>query len=335
MGLEHHPGDYWEEMAAFDEVDLELIGALMDGRLTGAERERAIKLLGESEAAFEVYTEALRARADLEEVEVVPIPQARPRPRARSWRVAVPYAAAALLMIAIFPSIRALRNRGTDDGSAVGTAGPVMADSPVTAIARPLLSVGTDLPKVLGARWDERHWTVYRGGGVALVDSATAFRLGVRATDLRIALAADERERAGRLSNEMLQLLKPVDLAESVRSSYTDVQAGLASRRSLADVTEHAVLAENDLADFLDSRWFVLGKWFAAGEVAARARKASFFAAPNTARFLDWAIQSAGLAPSDVALLRQVKGLTGRGLGGDDFDTIRQNFAELIRRHGD
>ena len=322
-------------MAPFDEVDLELIGALMDGRLTGAERERAIKLLGESEEAFEIYVDALRARADLDGAKVVPITEARPRPPARSWRVAIPFAAAALLMIAIFPSIRRLRDRGTDNRSAGGSAGPVMADSPVTAIARPLLSVGTDLPKVLGARWDERDWAVYRGGGSALVDSTTAFRLGVRATDLRLALAADERERAGRLTNEVLQLLKPLDLAESVRSSYTDVQAGLASRRSLADVTDSVVLAENDLADFLDSRWFVLGKWFAAGDVAARARIASFFAAPNTARFLAWAIQNGGLAPSDVELLRQVKGLTDRGPGGDDFDTIRQNFAELIRRHGD
>src|SRR5215204_1243142 len=105
MGLGASPGDDWEEMAAFDEVDLELIGALMDGRLTGAERERAIKLLGESEAAFEIYTDAVRARADLEKV--VPI---------KPWLdkrllVGVPAAAAAALLVAVLPSIQAGRDQ--------------------------------------------------------------------------------------------------------------------------------------------------------------------------------------------------------------------------------
>ena len=72
-------------MAASEDIDLELIAAFMDGRLKGAERERAIKLLRDSEAAFEVYADALRARADLGDSKVVPIGTAA-RKKPLPWR---------------------------------------------------------------------------------------------------------------------------------------------------------------------------------------------------------------------------------------------------------
>jgi hypothetical protein len=321
-------------MASNEEVDLELIAAFIDGHLTGAERERAIKLLGESEAAFEVYVDALRARADLGDRTVIPITEAR-RPRASRWRVAIPFAVAALLMVAVFPAIRTIRNREAGDPRLLRVGTAVMPDSPVSAIARPLLAESTDLPAALGAGWDERGWSVYRGTSSALVDSTTAFRLGVRATDLRVALAAGETERAGRLTGELLDLLKPVKLADAVRANYTDVRARLSSGGVTPDILGRASRAENDLADFLDSRWFTLGKWFAASEVAARARSTSFFAAPNTALFLDWATHRGSLAPRDAEVLRQVAVLADRGVTGSDFDTIRERFAELIRRYGE
>src|SRR5687767_9504057 len=133
-------------MAAFDEVDLELIGALLDGRLTGAERERAIKLLGESEAAFEVYTDAVRVRADLK---VVPI---RPWLDKR-WLVGVPAVAAAALLVAVFPSMQARRDQA------------VFAAS-TTDIVLPLTQRG-DLRSTLRPGWEDRSWSVMRGGARA------------------------------------------------------------------------------------------------------------------------------------------------------------------------
>src|SRR5215216_5932911 len=127
MGPGASPGDDREEMAAFDEVDLELIGALMDGRLAGAERERAIKLLGESEAAFEVYTDALRVRADLDEAKVVPIEpaQEKHRPRQRWWLVGIPAAAAAALLLAVLPSVQARRDDAVFAASTTAIALPL------------------------------------------------------------------------------------------------------------------------------------------------------------------------------------------------------------------
>ena len=307
-------------MAASEDIDLELIAAFMDGRLKGAERERAIKLLRDSEAAFEVYADALRARADLGEAVVIPITTPRQAWRG-GWRVAVPFAAAAMLMIAILPTIQARRGRATTDGS-------------VTSITRPLFTVGANVSTALGPRWDERDWTVYRGGGSTAVDSTTTFRLGVRATDLHIALAASDGERAARLTGEVLDLLQGVNLADAVRANYADLRDQLSRGEVTADVVSRASRAENDLDEFLGSRWFGFGKWFAAGEIASRARSTSFFAAPNTQRFLDWAIKNGSLAPGDVEVLSQVAVLADQGVAGGDFETIRQKFAELIRRHG-
>ena len=42
-------------MAATDEFDPDLVAAFIDGRLSGAERERVVRLLAESEEAFEIY----------------------------------------------------------------------------------------------------------------------------------------------------------------------------------------------------------------------------------------------------------------------------------------
>src|ERR1051325_9183301 len=84
--------------------DLELIASFIDGRLAPADRERAIKMLASSEAAFEVFAAAVRAREDATP-DVVPITSARRRGRRRRWWLLLPAAAAAALMVAILPKV--------------------------------------------------------------------------------------------------------------------------------------------------------------------------------------------------------------------------------------
>src|SRR4051812_12628012 len=94
-------------MAAINEFDPDLVAAFIDGRLSGAERERVVRLLAESEEAFEIYADAVRARDDLRADAIIPLP-ARPsvpvrRPR---WLTAgAPLAAAAALLIAVLPRV--------------------------------------------------------------------------------------------------------------------------------------------------------------------------------------------------------------------------------------
>ena len=312
-------------MAASEELDLELIAAFIDGRLSGIERNRAIKLLRESEAAFEVYADALRARADLGEADVVPINRgARRRPRA--WLVGVPIAAAAALLIAILPRTQMRRE-------------PTILISSVESIAAPLAAVGVAARSRTGApamlvELGEHKWTVMRGGGSDLPESTTAFRLGVRATDLHLALSDSSRDRAERLADEMVNLLQSVSLADEVRDSYVDVRSHIRDGQSMEQVLRESARAEHNLDELLRSTRFGIGKWFAAAEFAARSHSVEFFTSPRTAQFLDWSIERGRLAPDDVELLRQVKAKVGTGLKDADFEAIRGYFEELIQRHG-
>jgi hypothetical protein len=52
-------------MKASEDYDLELIAAFIDSRLTGIERDRAVKALTESSAALQIYADAVNTCADV------------------------------------------------------------------------------------------------------------------------------------------------------------------------------------------------------------------------------------------------------------------------------
>jgi hypothetical protein len=306
-------------MAASDEVDLELIGALMDGRLTGAERERAIKLLGSSEAAFEIYAHALRARADLNEVKVVPIASVR-RQHALPWQTIGSVAAAAILMIAVLPVTRATRDR-RDLAASAGQITIALARRP-------------DLSRTLTGDWDQRTWSVTRGENARLADTTIAFRLGVRAVDLNVALAAHDTARADRLMAEMIESLDGVMLSNSVKARYEALRAQQARGATSEPLEVGTSNAERELVKLLDPFWFAFGRWVGAGELAARTETKAFFADPRTTHFLELASRRREVSPADAELLGQIAARAGKGGGDVDFGTIRQHFLTLIRRHG-
>ena len=308
-------------MAPSEELDLESIAAFIDGRLSGAERERIAKLLSESEEAFEVYAGAMQARADLGgDGSIVPIAARRGRRVKRWWVIAAPVAAAAALMIAVLPVIRSRSADGTLAMRAESIAEPLTN--------RPQLAMALD------SGWAERRWSVTRGGRSSFVDSTAALRLGVRATDLQVALTIGDRERASRVAAEIVALLGSVDLSDGSSAEYTDLRKRIANGDSIGQVAGAAATADDNLRELLlDSPWFGFGKWLAASELAAEARSTEFFKSTGTERFLQVAIQSGHFAPNEVEELRQIAAIAKRGVANNEFETMRARFAELIQRH--
>lgn len=304
-------------MAASEELDLELIAAFIDGRLTGAERERVIGLLGESEAAFEIYADALRARADLGEAKVIPIDNGRRR-NMPPWRTIASVAAAAVLVIAVLPVIRGRQ-----------TQADFRAPSSQIAMA---LERRTDLAQSLPADWDQPRWPVTRGERSHLADTAIAFRLGVRSVDLRVAIAAGDKARADRLMGEIIETLDGTEASNSVKAEYAGLRAQLARGEAPAQLAASAEHAETEAERLFEPFWFAFGRWLGAGEVAAATQSKEFFTDPRTTRILNMAAERRELAPDDAALLRDISRFAAHG--GDDFNTIRQHFQTLIRRHG-
>jgi hypothetical protein len=173
-----------------------------------------------------------------------------------------------------------------------------------------------------------------RGTGATVVDSAAALRLGVRATDLQVALALSDRPLAARLAGEMVEVLRSVPLSDASRADFEGVRMRIAAGDSTDQVIASVSRAEKALREFLDSEWFGFGKWFGAGEVAARAHSGAFFRSEGTSKFLEAAIKNGRLGPEDVRALGDIAGFAERGVPDNEFETVRQKFAELIRRHG-
>jgi hypothetical protein len=311
-------------MAAPEDSDLELIAAFIDGKLAGSERERVVKLLGESEPAFEIYADAVRTLGDIGQAgsdSVVSLEDRRNQKRRTSrWWIAAPAAAAAVLLLAVMPMMRDRR----------GVSG---LELPTQAMLEPLKGQA-GVATALRVQLEQPSWSVTRGGRTVGVDSTTALRLGVRVTDLQAALDLGDRERASRVATEIIGLVGPLSVTEASVAEYEAIRARLASGDSIGQVSAAATSAENNLQPLLKSRWFGFGKWYGAGELAALAHSASFFSDPHTREFLDSAIERGRLAPEDVELLRQVAEIAKRGVADADFATVRQKFAELIRRHG-
>jgi hypothetical protein len=317
-------------MAATDEFDPDLVAAFIDGKLSGADRERVVRLLADSEEAFEIYADAVRARADLEAEGIIPLPVPDPVPvrpaadpvpirRSRWLTAGAPLAAAAALLIAVLPRV---------ETNLANAAFAMRAES----IAQPLTG-RPQLAMALRSGLDEPRWSATRGGPSTFVDTTAALRLGARATDLEVAIAVGDRERAGRLVTEMVELLDSVTLSDATRAEYGELRHRITTGDSISSIKAAAATADEHLHDFLDSRWYGTGKWLAASELAARAHSADFFKSSETARFLKAAIRSGEFAPDEVEALRQVERAAKRGIAENEFTMVRETFAKLILRH--
>ena len=301
-------------MAATDEFDPDLLAAFIDGKVSRADRERVVRLLAESEAAFEVYADAVRAREDLDADAIVPLPVRR-----RWWLTAgAPLAAAAALLIAVLP--RVVSNPAGSFALSAETIAQPLTDRPQLATA-------------LRSALDEPRWSATRGGVSAFVDTAAALRLGARATDLQVALAVGDRDRANRVVAEMVDLLDSVNLSDAARAEYGEIRQRITAGDSIGAIADAAATADEHLHDFLESRWYGIGKWLAAGELAARAHSSEFFKSSETTQFIEAAIESGVLAPDEVEALRRIEGVAKRGIAENEFDAVRETFAKLIKRH--
>ncbi len=301
-------------------ADLELIAALIDGRLSGVERDRAVKLLADSDRTLEVFANAIRCQPEQAATKVVPISSAAGW---RRWRVAIPVAAAATLTLAVQPLLVA---RLRSDSSAAQL-----------AVA---ISTHAGSPNALVAGWESRGWAVMRGGGesrdpgrAGREQPILAFRLGVRSVDLQVALGRSDRTLASRLTDDVLRLLSAVGFSEMVAADYTELRS-----RLVGDTPEQSIKrashAEQDLGEFLDSPYFAYGKWVGAAELAARVHNASFFTSTTTAHFIRSMSEKRALSAEDAAALRSIAARTDTGLGDRELDELRGLLQEIIRRRG-
>jgi hypothetical protein len=303
-------------------MDLELIAALLDGRLSGAERERAIKLLADSDEALKVFAGALRQGGDRSHRDdrVVPIPAAH---RRSAWKIAV---AAAVLAIAIVPSMLRRKPQAT-----LGHQYVVLLETNPRFI--------TGLP----ANWHQQSWSVTRGPALHLAgtqtpgstsDSKNAFRVGLRSLDLEIALRRADRARAGQLTDELADLLRrSVAVSESAVDSYMQLKSRIGTD-SIADLLVRSGTIERELHDMMASPSFDFGQWVGAADVAAQMRYASFFQSANGTAAIRSAMPTSSLAAEDTAALHAIDTRLRAAPTDRTLDEIHDILQTIVRRWG-
>jgi len=296
-----------------ERVEPETLAAFLDGNLNPAERERVLKILAESPEEHEVFVDAARAASALGDRSVVPIETARRR--TNHWLVAIPaFIAAGIAAVVVVPRL---------EGG--GRFTPMELASQLSVVSAP--GAGS-LAARLGDNWDQPGWSVMRGANADVAESARAFRVGARATDVEIAIRAEDSTALQLVGTELIELVSGVDagaasvaqyrriLATGISASESDRRAAAAALRSLM---RNAV-------------WFDLGAWIEAARVAAVAGNVGYLR--STAGSLT---QLTDAVESDTSPLRdEVSGLL-RSLDpvlrlAGPLTTTRQQSIDLLTK---
>lgn len=204
-------------------VDAEMLAALLDGRLHGAERDAVLARVMEDPTAYAAFLETAELLMELEDAEPAPgiavTPAAAPEAMretdgvrspqivtpavtapgstsiSRRWRVVTPLAIAAGLVLVFFWSRPASER----------SASPIMAEMLTTLAVATSERVGVDRPTPLA-------FDVLRGAEATRSPVTTrAVRIGVRAAELTIALGADDPVAASSASSDLVVLSREIE----------------------------------------------------------------------------------------------------------------------------
>ena len=226
--------------------DQELIAAFIDGRMEEEERRAFMKRLDEEEALYEVFVESVRYRDQQAggAATVIEHPSSR-----RRWsRLA---AIAAVVAVAVATPML-LRNLGDEE-------------------IVELLAAGDRLDSSLGEGWYQQGWARTRGIAPAVEGGDAAFRVGVQAVDLEIALRLGRAEEAAILTHLLERDLSALDLSQPLQLCYEAIRE-LVEGGAPGD----EVLALARSTDCVFDEYFPelaaahrLGGWAEAGKLAA------------------------------------------------------------------
>lgn len=287
-------------------ADLETLAAFLDGRLSGEEKARVEERLLRDERYYEIFLETVHFREENEAAGgAVPVPF----PGRRIWRIAVPLAAAALLAVAIGFLLVAGRRTSSGEWVAALDASAIVARD----------------------GWDDPGWSRLRSANITkgrYSSEELAFRLGVRAVDLRVALMARNEDASKRLAAVLEQLADAADLFP-VALAYEDLSGRLVGAEPETLLAQAAEMERLLFASFEESspegRRLVLGAWSEAGRLAAlshdeKALGRVFREDPGLA-----SIDGMAGEIEDLKTLREA-----RGLGEEDFDEALGAFQKIV-----
>ncbi len=316
--------------------ELEDLAAFVDGRLTGADRERVVAHVADCDRCREVVAQTMRFQledapgvSELEEgpaeVEAEPVAEVEAFPAAAATTQSPVRRYGWLAAAAVIVAVLAVTVSRT---SWLGLAGD---DTSVVALAESLSSAGASADSFDGSRW-----SYSRGGGgysLGLSEPERAFRLGVRLVDLELALRTRDTEGARGLLPEVSDLGSSFDGAEHIRLFYDQLESQLESGASASELLETSRLAAESVGEIAAGGYYALGKWAEAGRVAAATGNDRVLAS-GAMRELRAEIGDPDLPAAASAKLGRIdRALEGLSSGVDLAD-LAADFAGLISEAG-
>ncbi len=297
-------------MASTSGVDclgLEDLAAFADGRLTGAERQRAVEHVADCERCYDIFSEVVRfqeeeegeeARAD-DRAAGTPLAAVVLHPKSRSW---------------LWPSV----------------GGAVAAAALVLLVAAPLLR---DAPPP-GPDWDKHRWAGFLSGdGGQWGEQEAAFRLGVLSVDLEVALNAGRADRAIALTFRLEEALRSYESADPQRALYGNLQERLDRGEKPAALARRAATARGYLEALpMPEPYYALGRWVEQGRAAALVGNRRFFRR-ETRPFLRQ-LEGVELPPNVALEMETVRSLISRGPGDHDLVPLERSLAAVIAQGG-
>lgn len=269
--------------APMDGADPARLAALLDGRLSGAERDALLARLADDDEDLAIFAEAAAIQRELEaeddgdaedaedtdppvpDPRVIPLrrPEARPaRGLDRRWMAA----AAVLVGFAITPfAWRAAQGGALPEPRQV----VAMMETP---------------SRGLPGGWDTRPWPTSRGGGDGLSDDARAVRAGAYMVDLELAIRARDAAATRQLVADAQALMQNGSMGGMVSSSLAPIAAGAGGDPS--ELVPQLNEASATAAGLLDGERLALGAWLEAARVAAVHEDAQFFREARSRRTL-------------------------------------------------
>lgn len=319
-----------------------LLAAFVDGRLGGDEHRRLVAHLSGCEVCREVVAETAKTLRDSEltgcfddeegtEEDVEPS-SSRPgkvlRPAKSRFRRALPLiatltaAAAVAALLVLTPAGRGILGLGSEDEVAELTAG----------------LEGEEIRRFLTLGDYDSDW----GGGLlgessplAELDAETSFQLGARVTQLDVALHLRERDAAKVLAVRVSALVSDPTVSLFYGGGQ-GLQGRLAEEADSAELLQLNARGDEGLRSGDESaslHWYDLGRWTAAGSLAALAEDPTKLRQPTFQRQgrrlnrRDW-------PPAVEGPLAAISSLLADGVDEGEWNALRQEFEKLMEAGG-
>lgn len=313
-------------------LDPERLAALLDGRLSPAERDEVVRRLGTSAEALEIHADAAAVLRELENEGMrpptaLPVAAADARPSAgetKAWRwtrsSSIRLAlAAGLVFVAIVPLV--MRTTGTTGPTdTVRTTRAMPAESGTPAVAA-LSSANGGLP----SGWNGQPWSSVRGSEAPITPAARAVRLGALFTDLELAIRARDSAGTAALAGAAAVLLADLPATGPAASAFRGIAARAAD--GVADGLTRLAVADAATTPLLDSAALAQGRWLEAARVAAARGDAAFFRNAASVRMAE-----ATLSADDRAMV--ARAVASSPPGAAPWSDIENRLSTSLARLG-